>query len=242
MPPAGSAEEYPSASGLPPASSVLGALAAVAEEARRPVYGSGRGPDAGRPAPDGPPERPVLAGGLEYLGQIADTYLVLKKGETLLLVDQHAAHERVLLHRIASQAGQGRSQLLAVPLELALHADESDELPAVRQELAALGFLLESGGPHGLLVKGVPPQLSRKEAETFLREALAGKKGGFDSLWHMMACRTAIKAGDRLTPDEAAGLIRQWAATPEAMFCPHGRPTAVALSPKELEKLFKRTG
>ena len=222
-------------------SSAMGAIfSATAEEERRPIYGSGADPESRRYEPDSPAERPLMAGGLEYLGQVADTYLVVKKGETLLLIDQHAAHERVLLHRIESEAGRGLSQLLAMPLELALHASEMEELQTLWRELASLGFTLESSGPHALVVSGIPPQLSRKEAEGFLREALAGKKGGFDSLWHMMACRTAIKAGDTLTRDEAAGLVRQWTATPDAMFCPHGRPTAIALGPGELEKLFKR--
>lgn len=178
--------------------------------------------------------------GLEYLGQIAATYLLVRKGDSLIILDQHAMHERVRLHAIESGGMRGESQLLALPLEMPLHPSEAEELPKVWEELASLGFFLETDGPARLRVSGLPPQLARGEAAAFIRDALAGKKGGFDSLWHMMACRTAVKAGHELTPDEAGELIRQWTLTPESGYCPHGRPVAVTLAPRDLEKLFKR--
>ena len=184
--------------------------------------------------------RPVVVNGLEYLGQIAKTYLLVRRGDTLLILDQHAVHERVRLHAIETGGLRGESQLLALPLEIPLHSSEAEELPKVWEDLAALGFSLKTEGPSLLRVLGVPPQLARNEAGMFIRDALAGKRSGFDSLWHMMACRTAVKAGEALTPDEAGELIRQWAATPDGGYCPHGRPVAVALTPHELEKLFKR--
>ncbi len=186
--------------------------------------------------------RPLRVGDMEYLGQIADTYLLARRGGGLLIVDQHAAHERVRLHAIQGGGTKGTSQLLALPLELPLHASESAELDRLWADLAALGFALETAGPGLLRVMGLPPQLARTDAAAFLRDALAGKQSGFESVWHMMACRTAVKGGDRLTPDEAAQLLRQWADTPESGYCPHGRPTAVTLTVNDLEKLFKRKG
>lgn len=195
--------------------------------------------DEGRGA-DGSVHRPVCVGDMEYLGQIAKTYLLVRKGAALMILDQHAVHERIRVHAIESRGTRGESQLLALPVEMALHPSETEELAAVWEDLAQLGFQVETDGPALLRLTGLPPQLGRSEAAEFIREALAGKKGGFDSLWHMMACRTAIKAGQELTPDEAAGLLRQWVETPDGGYCPHGRPVAVTLGVGELEKLFKR--
>ena len=178
--------------------------------------------------------------GLEYLGQIAKTYLLLRKGENLLILDQHAVHERIRLHAIERGGTRSASQLLAMPLEITLHPSEAEELPGIWEELTSLGFVLETDGPEKLCITGLPPSLSRGDASKFLRDALGGKKGGFDSLWHMMACRTAIKAGQELTNDEVAGLLEQWLATPDGGYCPHGRPVSVTLSANDLEKLFKR--
>ena len=144
------------------------------------------------------------------------------------------------MHAIETDGTRGASQLLALPLEMPLHPSETEELAAVWDELAQIGFSLETDGPALLRVTGLPPGLGRSEGAAFLREALAGKKGGFDSLWHMMACRTAIKAGQELAGDEVAALLRQWMKTPDAGYCPHGRPVAVTLGVGELEKLFKR--
>lgn len=178
--------------------------------------------------------------GMEYLGQIAKTYLLLRKGENLLILDQHAVHERIRLHAIERGGTRSSSQLLAMPLEVSLHPAEAEELPAIWEELTSLGFVLATDGPEKLCATGLPPSLSRSEATKFIRDALGGKKGGFDTLWHMMACRTAIKAGQELTNDEVAGLLEQWLATPEGGYCPHGRPVSVTLSVNDLEKLFKR--
>jgi DNA mismatch repair protein MutL len=185
---------------------------------------------------------PVRVGDLEYLGQIAKTYLLARRGNSLLILDQHAAHERIRINAIEQGGTRGESQLLALPLSVALHPGEAEELAAVWDELASLGFVLETDGAAAVQVRGVPPALSRGEAAAFIREALGGKRGGFDSLWHMMACRTAIKAGQELSADEAANLLRQWVSTPDSGYCPHGRPVAITLGLAELERLFKRKG
>ena len=216
-----------------------GLFSPAGREETVPSYGSR--PDQSVPfsAPEGNAPLPRV-GTMEYLGQIARTYLLVRRGSELLILDQHAVHERVRLHAIEKSGRRGESQLLALPVEILLHPSEAEELPAVWEDLANLGFALETDGPGKIRVSGLPPQLGRGEAEAFIRDALAGKKGGFDSLWHMMACRTAIKAGQELTGDEAAELLRQWTATPNSGYCLHGRPVSITLTVHDLEKLFKR--
>jgi DNA mismatch repair protein MutL len=195
--------------------------------AREPV------PDALRPA--------SLAGsGYTYLGQIADTYLVLRRGADLELVDQHAAHERVLLAAMREQRKKGDSQPLALALELALHPSEAEVLSGLREDLRAMGFVIEMDGPSKALVRGIPPTLETGEAREYLKGALAEKARGLDDLWTMMACKTAIKANQPLAVDEALALLETWLKTPEREFCPHGRPVVLRWTPADLEKLFKR--
>lgn len=181
-----------------------------------------------------------LPGGLMYMGQVADTYLVVLRGKELLLLDQHAVHERILLHRFQTDAKSGQSQLLALPLELRLHPAEAERLQEIWGELGNLGFSLSAPSPSLLEVKGIPPILDAGEAKEFLRDALAEKGEGMTPLLNMMSCKGAIKAGQRLSRDEALGLLHKWLQTPDREFCPHGRPAVLVFGASELERMFKR--
>jgi DNA mismatch repair protein MutL len=182
-----------------------------------------------------------LAGsGYTYLGQVADTYLVLRRGQSLVLVDQHAAHERVLLAAMRQARTRGDSQPLALPLELALHASEAEVVHELWDDLRSMGFLLELEGTDTLLVRGIPPTLDTGKAREYLSDAMASKARTLDDLWTMMSCKTAIKAGQPLAVDEALSLLDVWLRTPERDYCPHGRPVVVSWNPQDLEKFFKR--
>ncbi|MDL2290726.1 DNA mismatch repair endonuclease MutL [Desulfovibrio sp. OttesenSCG-928-F20] len=182
---------------------------------------------------------PVQVDGFLCLGQVADSYLILLRDRSLFLVDQHAAHERVLLHGIERETESATSQLLALPMNLTLHPSESERLEELFPDLTRLGFALQSEAGR-LTVSGVPPLLGRSRGLGFLRDLLAGRNDGINDIRHLMACHSAIKAGQKLAPDEAAELLRRWLRTPDYRFCPHGRPTVLEFDPPALEKLFKR--
>ncbi|GFH62527.1 MAG: DNA mismatch repair protein MutL [Candidatus Desulfovibrio kirbyi] len=190
-----------------------------------------------------PPEsyrQPLRVGQFHYLGQIAGTYLALRdSAAALLLVDQHAVHERILYARFQREGVSGQGQCLALPLELPLHTSESDTYHALRDSLESLGFALEHAG-GALVVRAVPSLLSRNDARDFLREMLGDRKEDASRLFVSLSCKSAIKAGQRLTDDEVAELLRQWLDLPEREYCPHGRPCVLRWDADHLAKFFKR--
>lgn len=201
------------------------------------AYGAGR--DSGAQAQGTQRSRSV--GGVEYLGQVAGTYLVLRlAGEGLALLDQHAAHERVLFDKMRASHTRGQSQPLAIPFEMTLHTSEQKKLTALWPDLTALGFQMQAPRPGSVSVRGIPPLLSTGQAKEFLREAVTGQAGSMADLWAVMSCKAAIKAGDALAEDEALALLEAWSTTKDRDYCPHGRPVVVNWDKKDLEKLFKR--
>jgi len=206
------------------------------------------------PACDDVQPPPVRAGGaelaladdeapdMEYLGCVADTYLVLRLDkDTLALLDQHAAHERVLYERIRVQAESAESQLLALPLDLPLHAAEAERLRESWNGLNRVGFALETTGAR-LRVKAIPGVLTTGGAREFLVDVLSGKARSQEDIWKLMACKSAVKAGQCLARSEALALLDAWRATPDRYYCPHGRPTLLSWNLRDLERLFKRRG
>ncbi|WP_300155722.1 DNA mismatch repair endonuclease MutL [Solidesulfovibrio sp.] len=183
---------------------------------------------------------PALPPGLRYLGQFADTYLIVDLGRELVLVDQHAAHERVIFAAMEASGSRGDSRPVGIPVETTLHPSEQAKLRELHNELRAIGFLLESPRPGVVAITGAPPGLSLGQAREYLSAALSGQSKSLQDLWILMSCKTAVKAGTRLADDEAVALLAQWAGTPDRDYCPHGRPVAMRFSIREMEKMFKR--
>ncbi|XPV76752.1 MAG: DNA mismatch repair endonuclease MutL [Desulfovibrio sp.] len=184
---------------------------------------------------------PVMnLGNITYMGQFDDTYLIVSTGKDLWLIDQHAAHERIIYEAKKKERTKGDSQPLAIPLELSLHPEEAEALQDFWEDFQKAGFRLKTEGDTKVFVTGVPPTLSAGESKDILRAALTGKEKGLDDMWIMMSCKTAIKARQPLAADEALALLETWLETPQKEYCPHGRPVLVKWNVTEIEKLFKR--
>lgn len=199
-------------------------------ETREPLFAPASAPE---------PAAPPSAGGMEYLGQVAGTYLVLRTADGLALLDQHAAHERVLFENLRAGRTRGQAQALAAPLELPLHPEEAERLAGIAGDLERLGFRFRTE-PGSARLTALPPGLETGAAKGYFRAAVSGQSKSLENLWVLLSCRSAIKAGDALARDEAMALLEAWLACPEREFCPHGRPVLVRFGAADLEKLFKR--
>ncbi len=174
-----------------------------------------------------------------YLGQVAGTYLVWQKDDNLVILDQHAVHERILYEKLKRGGHAGMAQNLLLPLELPLHPTEAARLVELTPTLRELGFDCALAG-QSCRVQAISPHMDRREALAFLRAALADRTDNLDSLWISHACATAIRAGAHLDRPTAMALLKEWLAAEEPDYCPHGRPCSLSFSPLELEKMFKR--
>jgi DNA mismatch repair protein MutL len=182
----------------------------------------------------------TLGPGRLFLGQVASAYLLVDDSDRgLLIVDQHAAHERVLFHGFRQQ-GPGQTQLLAPPREIALHPSEKGALQKCADLLRRLGFAFDWDGGDTVTLRGVPAHLEPSRGAELLRDVLGERTDTMDGLWTVLACKKAVKAGEDLSRDEAAHLLEQWLQTPDRDYCPHGRPVAVRLQESDLERMFKR--
>ncbi len=180
----------------------------------------------------------ALPAGIVYLGQIAETYLILKKSsDALILLDQHAVHERILYEQ--TRKGQIHSQNLLVPIEIPLHKSEQERMQDLLPQLKKLAFHL-SFSKQSCVVSAIPTNLSRVSATAFLKDLLAEKTDDLERIWIHHACSSAIKAHTSLDTAAALNLITQWLNTEEPDYCPHGRPCALHFDELKLEQMFKR--
>lgn len=186
-----------------------------------------------------------------FLGQIANTYLIFDSRDGLLLLDQHAAHERILLERLEGEFFQGRinSQPLLFPELLDLTLAQAKILEEYIDDLEKLGFEIQPSGEKSFWVKGVPAILSEKDPIPVLREMIGeifswGNQGSaqksFAPLLKIMACHRAIQSGQALTEEEAQVILEELQKCSFPSNCPHGRPTMIKISLAELEKMFRR--
>ncbi|MFO1069198.1 MAG: DNA mismatch repair endonuclease MutL [Geminicoccaceae bacterium] len=234
--------------GGPPARPVARGLAEAATAFQAP------GLDLGAPAARAPAEAPPDAAAHPLgaaLAQLLDGYVLAQNAQGLVLVDQHAAHERIVYERLKQEltAGGVRRQALLLPEIVELEPGERRRLLARAGELEELGLVLEAFGEGAVLVRETPAMLGTTAAAALVRdladglaelgEALALKEA-LERVAATMACHGSVRAGRRLLPAEMNALLRQMEATPNAGQCNHGRPTYVQLRREDLERLFQR--
>jgi DNA mismatch repair protein MutL len=190
-------------------------------------------------------------GNLEYLGQIARTYLVFSEPERIVVLDQHAAHERVLFEKFRkSRGGQGIAQRLLIPEVLTLSPKDIVLFEELLPILENAGIEAESFGGNSVVIRSVPVICSDLDARAMILDVLeslsgsdrlSGLEARQDKIFSLLACKAAVKANSSMTPQEAAALCRDLDETPFAATCPHGRPVYFILGLGELEKRFQRT-
>ncbi|AXB76760.1 DNA mismatch repair endonuclease MutL [Novosphingobium sp. P6W] len=185
-------------------------------------------------------------------GQVSNTYIVAEAEDGLVIVDQHAAHERLVLERLkaaGAEEAMNRSQALLLPEVVELEEPACDALEDKIGDLARHGLVLERFGPCAMLVRAVPSVLSKSDVTALVRDVaddlarngdalLLGEK--LDLVLATMACHGSVRAGRALSVAEMNALLREMERTPRSGQCNHGRPTWVKLAHQDIEKLFGR--
>ena len=190
----------------------------------------------------------ALVGGLRIIGVYASTYILAEAGDMLLMIDQHAAHERLLYERFSKALEMGQaSQQLLTPITLDLSPAECDALMRNRQLLFEAGYEIEPFGERSVRVTAVPHVLGQADMSLLFMELI-------DQLERLKSatvekrraeviqasCKHAVKGGNELTPLEITSLVEQMLATDAPSTCPHGRPVYKAFTKNEIERMFKR--
>jgi DNA mismatch repair protein MutL len=196
------------------------------------------------------PTLPLPTGSLKAI-QLYDAYLVLETPEGMLVIDQHALHERILFEQLKRRIREGQleTQPLLVPEPVDLPPEQSARALEHREALAELGLQVEDFGGGTLLLRSYPALLgNRPPVETLkavvdhlvAKDRPPSREHLLNDLLSLMACHAAVRSGDRLTPEEIAALIAQRTLAENTHHCPHGRPTSLLFSRQELDRQFRR--
>jgi DNA mismatch repair protein MutL len=184
--------------------------------------------------------------------QLHETYVVAQTQDGIVIVDQHAAHERLVYERLKRERAQRgiARQVLLIPEVVELGSDDADRVTSEAEALAELGLVVEAFGAGAVLVREVPAALGSGAAASILRDvadaladdgiARAPLEERLDAITSRVSCHGSIRAGRRLRPDEMNALLREMEATPLSGQCNHGRPTYVELKLADIERLFGR--
>lgn len=204
-------------------------------------------------SPDTAPESVAITPGpqqgIRLLGRYTDLYLLVQAGEDLFIVDQHTAHERVLfeewLSRIESRSAE--AQQLLLPAQVELSPEQLAVFDESRNDLVTSGFHVSPFGGRMVQVEAIPAIFANKSPERMLVKVLDDlislTKSGYDrhkALAQSIACRAAVMAGDRINDREAEGLLERLLRCENPYSCPHGRPTFVRLTRRQLDRQFGR--
>lgn len=249
--------EAPPFRGARPAPEATAPPHAVAEGS--PNYIAGQ-PYASAPASEPSPSQAPLqhslwqAGrfsGLQVVGQLLGTYIVCEAEDGMVLIDQHAAHERITFEKLqqAARGHSSRSQRLLVPETLELSFNEARVLTRLIPDLGRLGLEIEPFGGNTFLIQAVPTLLEGRSLASLVHQMVekvaemgfdAGLKPVLDACLILMACHRSIRAHQTLSPDQVQGLLEQLDRCENPSRCPHGRPVWFQLTRRELERRFRR--
>ncbi|MBP5736900.1 MAG: hypothetical protein J6W55_05580, partial [Acidaminococcaceae bacterium] len=184
------------------------------------------------------------------IGQVDKTFIIAQSEDTLYLIDQHAAHERILYDRLVLTHNDIPAQQLLIPLYVTLQTEEVELLEQHHDAFYKLGVDITTAGENTVRIASLPSDIRNEDAEDFIREIAQYLREHRtpeaselrQDVLHMTACRAAIKAGEVLNTRQMRQLIIDLCNTTHPFTCPHGRPCMIAVSSDELYKLFKRTG
>ena len=191
---------------------------------------------------------PELTPQYRYIGETLNTYIIIEMDGEMLLIDKHAAHERIIFDRLVSSHSEPMSQPLLVPVVCRLEGDEAETILGGLDLLTPMGYEIDPFGDDSIAVRAVPADTDVSDIPAHMQElariiAASGKTGldaAREELLHSVACKAAIKAG-KPTDEKELRVIADKVAAGEIKYCPHGRPVCVSFSKSELDKRFKRT-
>lgn len=185
--------------------------------------------------------------GLRVLGFLENSYIIATMKETLVLIDQHAAHERVLYEQLLKRNSETLSQKLLLPISLELSRSDCRFIESNQEIFNTLGFEIDLFGEHTVKLNAIPQALRQDNAGGVLKDILSmvTENGSFNGRTDsaklaQAACKAAVKAHDKLTMEECDALLDQMAQCDLPYCCPHGRPTIINISLNELERRFGR--
>jgi DNA mismatch repair protein MutL len=209
-------------------------------------------PEDTRPEPVRPEEKNAAVSAIQkesitVIGELFDNYVLAQAGENFVMLDKHAAHERILFERFRRRECRDRQTLLT-PVRLLLTADEADALRLHTEELEQCGFVFEFDELPVVKLTGVPLSCADLDldaaaaelAEACLQERADPGRHMLDNKFHDLACKAAIRAGDHSTREELQSLAEQVWGDERIRHCPHGRPVMFLLSRYQIEKQFQR--
>ncbi len=206
-------------------------------------------PQETAPEPPREPEKQILEpldSGARVIGECFQTYIIAEDKEGLILIDKHAAHERILFNKLRAETVMPQQELLA-PIVVELTGEEAAAIQTQIEEVRQAGFAIDPFGENSFAVRSVPAYLDSGDVQSVIGElaeklmnSRAAVPDRLDDLIHTVACKAAIKAGRATTLTELQDLCDRVLADDNVRSCPHGRPTTVRLTKYELDKLFKR--
>ena len=187
------------------------------------------------------PKKEVL-----FIGEAFSTYIIVSRGESIFLIDKHAAHERLLYNEL-KESQTIESQPLLEPVAVRLEGDRYTTAVDSAELLSKVGIELEDFGDGVVLVRAVPAALSREDVTATVEEAVeafsstgTAELSSLDDIFHTVSCKAAIKAGYITSREEILNLAKRVIDNPDVMYCPHGRPVAFEIKRRELERHFGR--